>query len=115
MPAASRETSVYVSIHGRRLGMAGDSSATGSTVLLLDGVPIGGTRSPIIKAVTGVSPAGPVTLAGTQTGDKVISVTDLSTPGDATAKFESIISVAGQIQQVTASTDTMLVVIQPAS
>lgn len=46
--------------------------------------------------------AGALTLAGTRVGDKVRSVTNLA-GGDATASFESTITVAGQIQQSAAS------------
>jgi hypothetical protein len=105
--------------HGRRLGIIGDGQSGDPSALILDGKVIASNRLAggpyFVKAVTGVSPAGAVTLTGVQPGDSVVSVTDLSTPADASAKFETTISVANQIQQVTASTDVMLVCIFPRS
>jgi hypothetical protein len=109
---------VLVWEHGRRLGVAGDGQSGDPSALVLDGKCVASNRlagSHIVKAVTGVSPAGAVTLAGAVVGDTVLGVVDLSTPGDAASKFEATISVAGQIQQTTASTDVFLVVIQPRS
>lgn len=116
MAAASRETSLYISIHGRRLGMAGDptsnpSTYTGapaagqtSTALVFDGVPVLSTRPDPVASVAGSNGAGAVTVAGAVVGDTVTAVVNLSTPGAiATSSFESTVSVAGQVQQTSAS------------
>lgn len=68
--------------------------------------------------VTGHNGAGSVTLTGAPLGATVISVVNLTTPGDATSSFESTISVAGQIQQSSAtdlSAKTLLVTIDNGS
>jgi hypothetical protein len=52
---------------------------------------------------TGVAAAGPATLTGALKGDVVLGIVDLA-GGDASADFESTISVAGEIQQ-SSSTD----------
>jgi hypothetical protein len=59
------------------------------------------TTGYMLKTATGLSAAGPVTLAGTKVGDKVMAAMELTgTLGlDVTADFESTITVAGQIQQ----------------
>lgn len=48
---------------------------------------------------TGRNLAGACTLTGAKVGDKVIGVANLTTPGNAAAKFEATITVANQIQQ----------------
>lgn len=54
---------------------------------------------------TGASAAGACTATGTLVGDRVLSVTGLAsgTVGDKSASFESVVSVADQIQQTSAS------------
>jgi hypothetical protein len=56
------------------------------------------------QAKLGRNGAGSVTVAGAKVGDKVGSVTNLTTPGDLTSSFESVVTVAGAVQQ-TAATD----------
>jgi hypothetical protein len=51
----------------------------------------------------GSNGAGAITLANVKVGDNVILAVNLSTPADATASFEAAISIAGQIQQTSAS------------
>lgn len=108
MAAATIDNGVYVDVHGRRLGMRGDGP--NQSVLLLDGKPIAnGLRERVQTVVTGRNGAGAITLAGVaadQTvavGDRVVSVVNLTTPADASASFEAAITVAGQIQQTSAS------------
>ena len=43
--------------------------------------------------------AGHVTAASVKVGDFVLMAIDLTTPADVTADFESVVTVAGQIQQ----------------
>ena len=44
-----------------------------------------------------------ITQAVVAPGDIVLLVTDITTPGNASASFESTVSVAGQVQQTSAS------------
>lgn len=116
MALANLADKVLLWIHGRRLGLTGDGQSTGNAALVMDGVPVATTRAPILKAVTGGSGAGAVTLAGTVVGDNVVSVTDITSAADVSSSFESTISVAGQIQQTaTVSGHVVLVAVQPQS
>jgi|SRR6185312_898217 len=59
---------------------------------------------PLVMAVAlGHNGAGDVTLTGVKAGDKVASVANLTTPGDATSSFESTISADGKIHQSSAT------------
>lgn len=53
--------------------------------------------------VAGHNGAGAVTLAGAKVGDKVIQAINLTDDTDARSSFEATITVAGQIQQSSAS------------
>lgn len=57
----------------------------------------------VIVFSLGRNGAGSLTLAGTKVGDQVAFVYNITTPGDSTANFESVITVAGAIQQSSAS------------
>jgi len=109
---------VLLWLHGRRLGIVGDGQTGGQSALVLDGVPIACTRSDIVVTTLGHNGAGAVAVAGVQVGDNVLNVTNLTTPGDVTASFESTATVAGQVQQ-TAATDLSAAVlmfqVQPQS
>jgi hypothetical protein len=52
---------------------------------------------------TGAAAAGQITLTGTAIGDVVVNVVNLTTPANAEAAFESVISVANKIVQISAS------------
>lgn len=60
-------------------------------------------------AVHGVAAAGPVSFPGARVGSLVASVTNLTAPGNATGIFETVISVANQIQQTTAVDESAVV------
>jgi hypothetical protein len=115
---ANAADKVGITIHGRRLGIIGDGLGTSSSSLQLDNVVIASTRPNILLAHLGHNGAGAVAVAGAVVGDNVVSVTNLTTPGDATASFESTVTVAGQVQQ-TAATDLsaaqLLFSVQPQS
>ncbi|MGY3393449.1 hypothetical protein ACVWW6_006040 [Bradyrhizobium sp. USDA 3311] len=100
---AAKADDVLVSIHPRRLGIVGDGLPGSTSALLLDGKVIGTSRNPIKVCQVASNGAGAVTLAGAVVGDVVESVVNLTTPGDVTSSFESVISVAGQIQQTAAT------------
>jgi hypothetical protein len=96
---------VLLWIHGRRLGLFGDGQGTNNNSLVLDGVAIGSTRTgaaPLIISATGLAAAGAITTTGTLVGDNVAFVMG-PTNADATSSFESTVSVAGQVQQTSAS------------
>lgn len=110
---------VLLWLHGRRLGLMGDGQGPSpATTLVLDGVAIGSTRSGpnAIKAVAaGLNGAGGVAIASAKVGDNVEMVLQ-STFTDASASFESTVSVAGQVQQTSASNlsgNTYLFLVQP--
>jgi hypothetical protein len=78
----------------------------------------------VLKAAAGVAAAGPVTVAGTTVGQRVIAVIGAPTAGGALAvrvpgtDFEAAVSVAGQIQQLTAtdlSGSTYVFLLAPAT
>jgi hypothetical protein len=97
---------VLLWLHGRRLGIYGDGQSTTNSSLVLDRVTVGNTRTGAnsLKGIaTSLSGAGAVTLAGTLVGDTVELVMDMSSDSDVTSSFESTISVAGQIQQLTST------------
>lgn len=76
-----------------------------------------GQQAFFVKALAGHNNTGPVTFAGISAGDKVVSVTNLTTPGDATANFETTISTTGQILQnstTNLSTSQFLFTVQTA-
>lgn len=116
---AATSDDVLIWEHGRRLGIGGDGQSGDPSFLMLDGKVIASNRLStgfLAKAVTGVSAGASITLTGAAVGDTVVSVTDLTTPGDqSTGRFESTISVANAIQQVSASTDVHLVIVIPRS
>lgn len=114
---AATSDDVLIWEHGRRLGIVGDGQSGNPSALMLDGKVIASNRVStgiIVKAVTAIA-AGAITLTGAAVGDTVVSCTDLSTAGDGSSKFETTISVANQIQQLSASTDVFLVVVVPRS
>ena len=86
-----------VSIHPRRLTIAGDGQPGNPSVLVLDGKPL--TRVRKFTVFTGLSAAGAATLSGSVVGDMVLGVIDSSAFTDVSSSFESVITVAGQIQE----------------
>lgn len=105
-------------LHGRRLGIRGDGGLGQNAVLALDGVAVGSTRSgpnPLKVLAAGSNGAGAVTIAGALVGDHVEAVIK-SDFTDATASFETTVTVAGQVQQTSASNlsgSTFLFLVQP--
>jgi len=100
---------VLLWIHGRRFGLFGDGQSTNNSSAVLDGVTIGSTRTgansfKVVAAGLNTSAAtigtGGVAATGVLVGDTVDAVWNLTTPADATASFESTISTAGYIQQI---------------
>ncbi len=117
---------VLLWLHGRRLGIVGDGEQTNtvnatSSLLILDGVPIGSSRFSVTSMpllVTSLSAAGSVALTGAVVGDIVAKVYDLNAAVwvDVTTSFESVISVANAIQQtVSTSGHVLAVYLQPGS
>lgn len=93
-----------VPIHGGRLAIAGDGAPGDTSALILDNQVVATKRGKLIVGVAaGNNGAGAITVAGTVPGDVVMLVTNLSTPANASASFESVVSVAGQVQQTSAS------------
>lgn len=103
---AATSDDVLVWEHGRRLGIVGDGQSGSPSGLMLDGKMIASNRTaaPVLTGVAaGSNGAGNVAVAGAVVGDTVVSVTNLSTPADASASFESTVSVAGNVKQTSAS------------
>ncbi len=80
---------------GTAADFAGGLTKAGAPVLA--GAPF------VLLAHVGRNGAGAVTVAGVKVGDKVVSVTNLSVPADLTSSFESTVTVAGQVQQSSAT------------
>lgn len=97
--------------HGRRHGLGGDGQSGNPSFLMIDGNVVASNRvkaagsGTYIKTAAGSNGVGPVTIANVQPGDTVISATDLSAtpPADVSSSFEATVTVAGQIQQSSAS------------
>jgi hypothetical protein len=117
---------VLVWLHGRRLGIVGDGEQTNtvnatSSLLILDGVPIGSTRAGALAVpliATGLSAAGSVTLTGAVVGDVVAKVYDQASAvwTDVSSKFETVITVNDKIQELSSvSGDGIIVFLQPGS
>ncbi len=117
---------VLVWLHGRRLGIVGDGEQTNTTnatssLLILDGVPIGSTRAgaaSVPLVATGLSAAGSITLTGAVIGDTILKVYDLNAAlwVDVTSSFESAITVTNAIQEtVSVSGHAIVVFLQPGS
>jgi hypothetical protein len=111
MPALSPENTggSFKSLFGRLFGLCGDESTATSHRHIWLGVPgatgriVASTRKDIVTSFTGLNGAGAVTLTGTNTGDIVLGVGNVTDGSDATSSYESVITVAGQIQQSSAS------------
>lgn len=111
---------VLLWIHGRRFGILGDNYGSDTALAVLDGVPVGSTRSGpnAVKAVAAMlAGAGSIVVAGAVVGDNVEMVVDLAGLTDASASFESTVSVAGHVQQTGAGTagHALLFFVQPQS
>lgn len=112
---------VLLWLHGLRIGLIGDgqqAAVGGSSALALDGIVVANRRSGpnALKLVAaGRVGAGSIAFPAVKVGDSVEMVIDLTTPADASASFETVITVAGNIQQSSASslTDTYLFLVQP--
>ena len=103
---AATANDILVSEHGRRFGIVGDGQSGNPSALMLDGNVIASNRTAapvLVLAAAGSNGKGGVTIANAVVGDTVVNVTNLSTPGDASSSFESTVSVAGQVQQSSAS------------
>ncbi len=81
----------------------GDGKINGNTVLKELQAAVTILSSPLITVQAGKNGAGALTLAGTKVGDIVAGVANLTTPGDLKSSFETVITVAGQIQQSAAT------------
>lgn len=58
---------------------------------------------PFMLVQAGKNGAGALTLTGAKVGDVVAGVANLTTPADLKASFETVITVANQIQQSSAT------------
>jgi phage terminase large subunit-like protein len=98
---------VIVWLHGRRIGLFGDGQASVNNSLVIDGVTVGSTRTganPIKAVAAGSNGAGAITVTGTLVGDIVEIVVQISgTQADSSSSFETTVTVAGQVQQTSAS------------
>lgn len=100
----------FKSLFGRLGGFLGDD--LGHRFLWIGGAHgkvVASTRLEIDTIVTGLNGPGGITLSNVNTGDQaqagdlVVSVLNLTSPADASASFETTISVTGQIQQTSSS------------
>jgi hypothetical protein len=83
----------------------------GKTGVVTAGGAVVGPSELLVVTQAGKNLSGSLTLAGAVVGDKVVSVTNLSVPGNGAANFESKITVAGHIQQ-SLNTDQSAVIYQ---
>lgn len=106
MPALSPENpgGSFKSLFGRFFGLLGDDLAHRHLYVGgPNGKVVASTRNDLFTVFTGSNGAGACTLTGARAGDIVLGVINETTPGDAAASFESVITVDGQIQQSSAS------------
>jgi hypothetical protein len=85
---------------GGTLGVTGATTLPAATTIG-GKTPDTGSYYSVVQA--GKNGAGALTLTGTLVGDKVVAVANLTTPGDLQSSFETTITVAGQIQQSSAT------------
>jgi hypothetical protein len=64
-------------------------------------VPYTGSIYSVVQV--GRATAGGLTLTGALIGDQVEAIANLTTPGDLQSSFETVVTVAGQLQQSTAT------------
>jgi hypothetical protein len=118
MPALTQDN-VLLWTHGRRLGLVGDGAFSASTGLLVDGQLVGSKRgAAVFQLAAGSNGAGNVAFPAAVDGDVVLFALDLTTPANVTSSFESVISVASQIKQTSASNlsgKNIFFIIAPAS
>jgi hypothetical protein len=118
MPALTQDN-VLLWLHGRRVGLVGDGSFSTSSGLMADGQLIGSKRGPaVFQLAAGNSGAGSIGFPSAVDGDIVMFALDLTTPANVTTSFESVISTAGQIKQISASNlsgKNIFFLVQPAS
>lgn len=77
-------------------GVYGSQGPTGAKTLL--------AGNPFVPGVvTGRATPGAITLTGALPGDLVVMATNMTTPANAATLFESTITIAGQIQQTSAT------------
>jgi hypothetical protein len=118
MPALTADN-VLLWLHGRRIGLVGDGTFSASSGLMVDGQLVGGRRGPVISQLaTGAGGVGGIAFPAAVDGDVVLLALDLTTPANVTSSFESVISTAGQIRQISAvnlSAKNILFQIAPAS
>ena|SRR5258708_5471628 len=95
----------FKSLFGRLLGLLGDD--LGHRHIWIGGPNgriVASTRKDQMTVFTGSNGAGACTLTGANVGDNVEGIVRVdASPADNLANFESIISVANQIQQTSAS------------
>ena len=106
---AATANDVLIWLHGRRIGLVGDGQSGDPSVLYFDG-PIASNRLgagiPFIVAIAaGSNGIGAITVANAVVGDTVVAVENLTTPAVVArgTTFEATVSVAGQVQQLSAS------------
>jgi len=118
MPALTQDN-VLLWLHARRLGLVGDGTFSASSGMLVDGLLVGSKRGPaLFQLAAGNNGVGSIAFASAVDGDIVMFALDLTTPANVTASFESVISVAGQIKQTSASnlsSKNIFFLVQPAS
>jgi hypothetical protein len=118
MPALIQDN-VLLWIHGRRLGLVGDGTFSASTGLLVDGQLVGSKRgAAVFQLAAGNNGTGSIGFPAAVDGDVVLFALDLTTPANVTSSFESVISVAGQIKQTSASNlsaKNIFFIVAPAS
>lgn len=113
MPQLNRaaiSNDVLIWQHGRRFGIVGDGQSGDPSALILDNNVIAtnrlGAGIPFIVAIAaGSNGAGAITVTGAVVGDVVAVVENLSSPAVVArgTTFEATVSVAGQVQQLSAS------------
>jgi hypothetical protein len=118
MPALIQDN-VLLWIHGRRLGLVGDGTFSASSGLLVDGQLVGSKRgAAVFQLAAGNNGTGSIGFPAAVDGDVVLFALDLTTPANVTSSFESVISVAGQIKQTSASNlsaKNIFFIVAPAS
>jgi hypothetical protein len=118
MPALTQDN-VLLWTHGRRLGLVGDGTFSASTGLLVDGQLVASKRgAAVFQLAAGSNGTGSVAFPAAVDGDVVLFALDLTTPANVASSFESVISVAGQIKQTSASNlsgKNIFFIVAPAS
>lgn len=95
-------TTIQASSHVEIKSLENSVKLDSTQSILANGFPVLRGVALLNFVVAGAAAAGELAAVGARQGDIVIQALNLTTPGDARAKFEAVVSINDQIQQTAA-------------